>query len=66
MIVLILKEAETGAATFAAIAMERSSSEGVNIDDELQKLLAIEQSYAANSQVISALTRMMDTLLAAV
>ncbi|MHA6345244.1 flagellar hook-associated protein FlgK [Roseivivax sp. CAU 1761] len=57
-------EAET--ATLSAIAVQRSETEGVNVDDELQKLLQIEQSYAANSQVITALTRMMDSLLAAV
>lgn len=54
------------AASAAAIATQRSATEGVNIDTELQDLLSIEQSYAANAQVISALTRMMDTLLEAV
>ncbi|ETX28892.1 flagellar hook-associated protein FlgK [Roseivivax isoporae] len=58
--------AEAQRAAVASIAAERAAAEGVNIDDELQKLLAIEQSYAANSQVITALTRMVDTLLAAV
>ncbi|UMA66874.1 flagellar hook-associated protein FlgK (plasmid) [Roseivivax marinus] len=58
--------AESYAASAAAIAHQRSSTEGVNVDTELQDLLSIEQSYAANSQVISALTRMMDTLLEAV
>lgn len=58
--------AEAHATSAAAIAHQRSSSEGVNVDNELQDLLSIEQSYAANSQVISALTRMMDTLLDAV
>ncbi|ETX16701.1 hypothetical protein OCH239_00275 [Roseivivax halodurans JCM 10272] len=54
------------AASAAAIATQRSTTEGVNVDTELQELLSIEQSYAANAQVISALTRMMDTLLDAV
>ena len=54
------------AASAAAIATQRSTNEGVNVDTELQDLLSIEQSYAANAQVISALTRMMDTLLEAV
>ena len=40
--------------------------EGVNIDTELQKLMEIEQSYGANSQVLSSLTEMIDTLLASV
>jgi flagellar hook-associated protein 1 FlgK len=37
----------------------------VNIDDELQRLVEIEQAFAANSQVIRSLSEMLDTLLAA-
>lgn len=44
----------------------RSSIEGVNIDDELQQLMAIEQSYAANSKILTSVSEMLDTLLAAV
>ena len=44
----------------------RSSIEGVNVDTELQKLLEIEQAYGANSQVLSSLSDMLDTLLASV
>ncbi|WP_212522761.1 flagellar hook-associated protein FlgK [Actibacterium sp. MT2.3-13A] len=50
----------------AAIAAARSGSEGVNVDDELQQLTAIEQAYAANSQVMRTLGEMLDALLAAV
>ncbi|SFT08935.1 flagellar hook-associated protein 1 FlgK [Sulfitobacter marinus] len=44
----------------------RSNVEGVNVDTELQKLLEIEQAYGANSQVLSSLTDMIDSLLNAV
>ena len=44
----------------------RAGIEGVNIDTELQKLLEIEQAYGANSQVLTSLTAMIDTLLDAV
>lgn len=44
----------------------RRNSEGVNIDEEMQKLLLIEQSYTANSRVLTTVTEMIDTLLAAV
>ncbi|MGV6810877.1 MAG: flagellar hook-associated protein FlgK [Brevirhabdus sp.] len=44
----------------------RSNVEGVNIDEEMQNLLLIEQSYAANSRMLKAVSDMMDTLLAAV
>jgi flagellar hook-associated protein 1 FlgK len=40
--------------------------QGVNIDEELQQLMLIEQSYAANATVMRTLDEMMDTLLAAV
>ena len=41
----------------------RINRDGVNIDDEMQKLLLIEQSYGASAQVIQAAGRMLDTLL---
>jgi flagellar hook-associated protein 1 FlgK len=53
---------KAGAASIEAV---RSGISGVNRDDELQKLIEIEQSYAANSRVIRTLTEMLDTLLAA-
>ncbi|MFD2739554.1 flagellar hook-associated protein FlgK [Sulfitobacter aestuarii] len=48
------------------IAASRANFQGVNIDDEMQKLLLIEQSYKANARVLSTVGEMMDTLLAAV
>jgi flagellar hook-associated protein 1 len=52
-------------ATTAAETIEASrlSVQGVNLDDELQKLIIIEQSYAANSKTMNTVTKMMDTLL---
>lgn len=44
----------------------RRNSEGVNIDDEMQKLMLIEQSFAANSRVLTTVSDMIDTLIAAV
>jgi len=49
-----------------AVEAARQSIQGVNLDTELQKLTLIEQSYAANAQVIQSLTQMIDSLLAAV
>ena len=55
------------AASAAEVVMSaRRNSEGVNIDDEMQQLLLIEQSYAANSRVLTAVSEMIDTLIAAV
>ena len=46
-----------------ALSTTRLNRDGVNVDDEMQKLLAIEQSYAANAQVLSVANRMIDELL---
>lgn len=61
-------ETNYNAASSAAelVQASRVNVEGVNIDDELQKLLLIEQSYAANSKMLTAVAEMLDTLLAAV
>tara|TARA_R110002049_G_scaffold29972_2_gene101948 strand:+ start:39069 stop:40484 length:1416 start_codon:yes stop_codon:yes gene_type:complete len=58
--------AEAAGIRLASFEESRSSIEGVNIDIELQKLLEIEQAYGANSQVLSSLSTMIDTLLNAV
>lgn len=61
-------ESNYNAASSAAelIQTSRANVEGVNIDDELQQLLLIEQSYAANSKMLTTVAEMLDTLLAAV
>jgi len=41
----------------------RVNRDGVNIDDEMQKLLLIEQSYGASAQVVQVAGRMIDILL---
>ncbi|MFY0597969.1 MAG: flagellar hook-associated protein FlgK [Cognatishimia sp.] len=48
------------------IQSSRKNVEGVNIDEEMQKLMMIEQSFAANSKMLTAVAEMLDTLLAAV
>ncbi|KAA9009970.1 flagellar hook-associated protein FlgK [Histidinibacterium aquaticum] len=50
----------------AAVAESRTQAEGVDIDSEMQRLLAIEQSYAANSKVLTTVARMIDDLLASI
>ena len=57
------RESAVLSAGLGAIAAARSGVEGVNVDTELQNLMMIEQAYAANSQVLSTLTDMLDTLL---
>lgn len=59
------KAFENYATSAASVDDARLNAQGVNIDDELQQLLLIEKSYAANAQVISTLSDMLDALLAA-
>ncbi|MBD1206468.1 MAG: flagellar hook-associated protein FlgK [Rhodobacteraceae bacterium] len=54
--------ASTAAARKSALA-EAPSPDAVNTDQELQDLLQIEQIYAANARVISAVDDMLRTLL---
>jgi flagellar hook-associated protein 1 len=49
-----------------AISSSRQSIEGVNLDNELQKLIVIQHSYAANSKMMSTIAQMMDALIQAV
>ena len=49
-----------------ALETARLGFQGVNIDDELQQLASIEQSYAANAVMMRTLGEMLDTLLNAV
>lgn len=49
-----------------AVQSARQSVQGVSLDAELQKLTLIEQSFAANAQVLQSLRQMVDTLLASV
>lgn len=48
------------------ISASRENLRGVNMDEELQKLLVVEQSYAANAKVMTTVTNMIDSLLQAV
>jgi flagellar hook-associated protein 1 FlgK len=41
----------------------RANATGVNVDNELQRMLQIEKSYAANANVVQAAARMLDELL---
>lgn len=58
--------AETARAASETVAAARTNFEGVSIDDEMQKLLLVQQSYAANAKVLTTVSNMLDTLLAAV
>ncbi|WP_375689969.1 flagellar hook-associated protein FlgK [Pseudooceanicola sp. LIPI14-2-Ac024] len=60
-------EAETSRDSYSAgadtIQSTRMGFMGVNVDDELQQLLLIEQSYGANSQVLQTINEMFEELL---
>lgn len=60
------KEAAQAQTAGATISASRQNLQGVNIDDEMQQLLVIEASFAANAKVLTSLQTMLDTLLEAV
>lgn len=53
----------THAGTRSAALQSRLSEDGVDTDAEMQKLLLIEQAYAANARVITTVQAMLDTLM---
>ena len=62
-----MKAAQEGEVAFASARLgslvEHELSQGVNTDQEMQKLLLIEQTYAANARVIQVVDELMQTLL---
>lgn len=60
-----LAEADMNARKITADTLQaaRVNRDGVNVDEEMQKLLLIEQSYGASAQVIQTAGRMIETLL---
>jgi flagellar hook-associated protein 1 len=63
-------EAQTRAERQAVVASTlrdvRANATGVNVDDELQRMLQLEKSYAANANVVQSAARMLDELLSIV
>ncbi|SNS45414.1 MULTISPECIES: flagellar hook-associated protein FlgK [unclassified Azospirillum] len=45
------------------VKASREAAEGVNIEEELQDLMLLERSFAANAQIMQAAGRMLDKLL---
>lgn len=62
--------AETGyerqSVSASITSSSRSNMQGVDVDEELQNLLAIQQAYAANAKIVSTASEMIDSLIAAV
>ncbi len=54
--------AETRGRLAAEAREELSNKTGVNVDEELQRLLLVQQTYSASVQIIQAATRMLDEL----
>jgi flagellar hook-associated protein 1 FlgK len=55
--------AQTQAVVASALRDSRANATGVNVDSELQRMLQIEKSYAANANVMQTAARMLDQLL---
>lgn len=48
---------------FTNVESERQSVQGVNMDEELANLLQLQQTYTANSKVITAVDKLYDALM---
>lgn len=57
------EQALAARSTAEIVIASREAFEGVNIDEELQDLQMIQQSYAANSRVLTTVLGLIDTLL---
>lgn len=53
-------------AAASTISAARSNMQSVDVDEEMQSLLAIQQAYSANARIISTVSGMLDDLIAAV
>ena len=56
--------AERSAGTKEALAATFDNAHGVNVDEEMARLTALEQSYQASSQILATAQDMFDSLLA--
>lgn len=62
----LASSAEAERAVFNTLATERAVQAGVDLDAEAQRLIELEQYYAANAQVLETVQTLLDQLLAAV
>jgi len=58
--------AERQAVVADTLRQAHTNATGVNVDNELQRLLQLEKSYAANANVVQTAARMLDELLSLV
>jgi flagellar hook-associated protein 1 FlgK len=49
-----------------AVQATLSNQTGVNVDDQLERLMAVQQTYEASSEIISTVTQMFNSLAQAV
>ena len=47
----------------ASIESRFSASSGVSVDEELSNLIQVQNAYAANARIVSAVKEMMDLLM---
>ena len=51
------------ASTKSSELKERLLADGVDTDQEMQRILLIEQTYAANARIVQTVESMIDTLM---
>jgi len=63
---VVTSDVQVQSVVVSRTATNLANATGVNIDEEMSRLLEIERSYAAASKIITAVDRMLDDLLQAV
>lgn len=56
-------QSKTFSNSFQQQMAQIEAAQGVDTDQELQRLMQVEQTYAANARVISVIDELMETLL---
>ena len=57
-----MARADTRTRLATQAGQDLSNKTGVNVDEEMQRLLLVQQTYSASAQVIQAAAKMLDTL----
>jgi flagellar hook-associated protein 1 FlgK len=64
MVANALSERDWQAATLDAVDQRMAAEYGVNIDEEMARLMELQTAYAANARVITIVQELLDTLMA--
>lgn len=56
-------DANTAALSFEAVSLRMDAEYGVNVDEEMARLIELQNSYAANARIVSIVQELIDSLM---